>query len=85
MQKMVKIEEEDMFWVFLGSFLIAKVGLYQITVKLKINAKVGSLVTNVLGILLIWREMALEEAQICDTHSLKCKIAAWKMQNLGFD
>jgi hypothetical protein len=30
------------------------------------------LVTNVFGIspLLVWREMASEEAQICDTHSL---------------
>jgi hypothetical protein len=31
------------------------------------------LVTNVFGIspLLFWREMASEEAQICDTHSLE--------------
>jgi hypothetical protein len=31
------------------------------------------LVTNVFGIspLLVWREMVSEEAQICDTHSLK--------------
>jgi hypothetical protein len=48
------------------------VGLFQITVKFKITAKV-LLVTNVFGIspLLVWPEMTLEEAQTSDTHSLK--------------
>jgi hypothetical protein len=48
----------------------------------KLPRKLVLVVTNVFGISLplVWREMASEEAQICDTHSLKDLGLFWVLE-----